>query len=421
MPATTTFHPPRVPFHVMTKPIGPICNLDCKYCFYLEKEKLFPPTEKFRMADDVLESYIRQYIEQQAAPEISFAWQGGEPTMLGVDYFRKVVALQAKYARHKRITNAFQTNGTLLNDEWCSFFKQHDFLVGLSVDGPRALHDAYRVDKRQKPTFDLVMRGLKVLKKHAVTFNTLTVVNRKNSKQPLELYNFLKDIGSGFIQFIPLVERRPDDPAKALGLDLAFPPEPGEQAPDSPVTHWSLEPETYGEFLCTIFDEWVKKDVGTVFVQLFDVALGNWMDMGGGLCLFSETCGRAMALEHNGDLYSCDHYVYPQYKLGNLMNQSLGDMVESAQQKKFGQDKKDSLPRYCRECPVRFACHGECPKHRFMNTPDGEPGLNYLCAAYKRFFNHIDAPMKLMANLLRAGQPAADVMQWVDARGRIKT
>ncbi len=412
---------PRLPFHVMTKPVGPICNLDCKYCFYLEKEKLFPPTEKFRMPDDVLESYIRQYIQQQDAPEIGFAWQGGEPTMLGVDYFRTIVELQAKHAGGKRITNAIQTNGTLLDDEWCAFLKQHDFLVGLSIDGPRALHDAYRVDKRQKPTFDLVMRGLKLLKKHAVTFNTLTVVNRKNSQHPLEVYRFLKETGSGFIQFIPLVERRRDDTARTLGLDLATPPEPGAPAPESPVTSWSVEAETYGEFLTTIFDEWVKKDVGAVFVQLFDVALGNWMGMGGSLCVFSETCGRALALEHNGDLYSCDHYVYPQYKLGNLMNQSLGDMVDSAQQRKFGQDKKDSLPRYCRECPVRFACHGECPKHRFIKTPDGEPGLNYLCAAYKRFFTHIDAPMKLMANLLRAGRPAADVMQWVDARGRIRS
>jgi uncharacterized protein len=411
---------PRLPFHVMTKPVGPICNLDCKYCFYLEKEKLFPPTEKFRMPDDVLESYIRQYIQQQDAPEIGFAWQGGEPTMLGVDYFRTIVELQAKHAGGKRITNAIQTNGTLLDDEWCAFLKQHDFLVGLSIDGPRALHDAYRVDKRQKPTFDLVMRGLKLLKKHAVTFNTLTVVNRKNSQHPLEVYRFLKETGSGFIQFIPLVERRRDDTARTLGLDLATPPEPGAPAPESPVTSWSVEAETYGEFLTTIFDEWVKKDVGAVFVQLFDVALGNWMGMGGSLCVFSETCGRALALEHNGDLYSCDHYVYPQYKLGNLMNQSLGDMVDSAQQRKFGQDKKDSLPRYCRECPVRFACHGECPKHRFIKSPDGEPGLNYLCAAYKRFFTHIDAPMKLMANLLRAGRPAADVMQWVDARGRIR-
>ncbi len=404
----------------MTKPVGPICNLDCKYCFYLEKENLFPRTEKFRMADDVLETYIRQYIEQQASTEIGFAWQGGEPTMLGVDYFRRVVELQAKYAGGKKISNSIQTNGTLLNDEWGAFLRQHDFLVGLSIDGPRALHDAYRVDKRQKPTFDLVMRGLRVLKKHAVAFNTLTVVNRKNSKQPLEVYTFLKEIGSGFIQFIPLVERRPDDAARALALDLAVPPEPGEHAPDVPVTHWSVEAETYGEFLCAIFDEWVKKDVGTVFVQLFDVALGNWMGLGGALCVFSETCGRALALEHNGDLYSCDHYVYPKYKLGNLMNRSLGDMVDSAQQRKFGQDKKDSLPRYCRECPVRFACHGECPKHRFIKTPDGEPGLNYLCAGYKRFFTHIDRHMKLMANLLRAQRPAAEIMRWVDARGRLR-
>lgn len=401
---------PRVaPFHVMTKPVGPICNLDCTYCFYLEKEKLFPSTEKFRLSDELLEAYIRQYIEQQDCGEISFAWQGGEPTLLGVDYFQKVVELQRRYAGGKKISNAIQTNGTLLDDAWGAFLKAHGFLVGISIDGPRALHDAYRVDKRQRPTFDQVMRGLKVLRKHAVEFNTLTVVNRKNARQPLEVYRFLKEIGSEYIQFIPLVERRGGLTEKQLGLDLAAPPTAGED-PSSPVTSWSVEAATYGEFLVAIFDEWVRKDVGRIFVQLFDVALGNWMGLGGSLCVFSETCGRAVALEHNGDLYSCDHYVYPEYKLGNLLNQSLGDMVNSPQQRTFGQDKRDTLPRYCRECPVRFACHGECPKHRFMKTPDGEPGLNYLCPSYKRFFTHIDRDMKSMAELLRAGRPAADIM-----------
>lgn len=400
------------PFHVMTKPIGPICNLDCKYCFYLEKEKLYPDTRKWSMPDDVLEAYIAQYIESQPHQQISFAWQGGEPTLLGVRYFRKVVDLQRKYANGKRIDNAFQTNGTLLDDEWCEFLAEQKFLVGLSVDGPAELHDAYRVDKQQKPTFPDVMRGLEFLKKHKVDFNTLTVVNRVNSQKPLEVYRFLRDIGSGFIQFIPLVERAPQTRLQVLGMDLAEPPVKGEDDETVPVTPWSLRSKDYGEFLCTIFDEWVRRDVGKTFVQLFDVALGNWAGMGSSLCVFAEKCGRALAIEHNGDLYACDHYVYPRYNLGNIMNVSLGAMVESPEMKKFGADKSDTLPQYCRSCEVRFACNGECPKHRFTRTPDGEDGLNYLCPAYKRFFNHIDAPMKMMANLLRSGRPAALIMDY---------
>ena len=394
----------------MTKPIGPVCNLDCTYCFYLEKEKLFPPHEPFRMSDELLDTYIRQYIERQDGPEVSFAWQGGEPTLLGVEFFRKVVDLQRRHGGGRRINNAMQTNGTLLDDTWGAFLKEHGFLVGLSLDGPRALHDAYRVDKRQRPTFDLVLRGLQVLRRHGVEFNTLTVVNRKNVQHPLDVYRFLKECGSTYLQFIPLVERKRNDAARSLGLDLATPPRPGEPQEDSPVTPWSVPAPAYGEFLVAIFDEWVRRDVGRIFVQLFDVALGNWMGLGSSLCVFAETCGNALALEHNGDLYSCDHYVYPAYRLGNLLNSSLGEMAGSAAQRKFGQDKRDTLPRYCRECAVRFACHGECPKHRFIRTPDGEPGLNYLCAAYKRFFTHIDPYMKEMSDLLRAGFPAAHIM-----------
>lgn len=398
--------------HVMSKPIGPICNLDCKYCFYLEKENLYGAGEKWAMSDDVLETYIRQYIEQQDVPEVSFAWQGGEPTLLGVRFFRKVVELQQKYANGKTIHNALQTNGTLLDDEWCAFLAEHKFLVGLSIDGPRELHDFYRVDKKQQPTFDLVMRGLERLKKHKAEFNTLTVVNRANGSRPREVYRFLKEIGSGFIQFIPLVERLPSKTRlPILNLDFAAPPVPGEKYdPDSPVTNWSVGAEQYGEFLCTIFDEWVRKDVGRYFVQLFDVALGNWMNLGGGLCVFSEKCGRALALEHNGDLYSCDHYVYPKYKLGNLMNHSLAELVDSAQQRQFGEEKVTTLPAYCRRCPVKFACNGECPKHRFVNTPDGEGGLNYLCPSYKRFFTHIDPYMRTMADLIRQGRAPAEIM-----------
>ncbi len=397
-------------FHVMTKPIGPLCNLDCKYCFYLEKEKLFPSNENFRMSDEVLESYVRQYIAAQNVPEIHFAWQGGEPTLLGVGFFRKVVEFQKKYAGGKTINNAIQTNGTLLDDEWCEFLAEHRFLVGVSVDGPPKLHDAYRVDKKGGATYEKVILGIRRLQKHGVEFNTLTVVNRVNSKKPLEVYRFLKEIGSGFIQFIPLVERLADAEAIKLGLDLAAPPRVDEEGARLPVTEWSVEPEQYGKFLTTIYDEWVKQDVGKVFVQLFDVALGNWMGMGGGLCVFSENCGSALAMEHNGDVYSCDHYVYPRYKLGNLLNQDLGAMAASEEQRAFGQAKSATLPEYCRSCEVRFACHGECPKHRFLRTPDGEPGLNYLCRAYKRFFTHVDPSMRKMAALLQARRPAAEIM-----------
>lgn len=397
--------------HVMTKPIGPICNLDCTYCFYLEKEKLYGGGHNFKMSDEVLETYIRQYISDQAAPEVTFAWQGGEPTLLGVNFFRKVVELQARYAGGKTIHNSLQTNGTLLSDEWCEFLREQNFLVGLSIDGPARLHNAYRLDKKGGKTYDKVLAGLRLLKKHNVEFNTLTVVNRKNVNEPLEVYRFLKGIGSGYIQFIPLVERAADAKAGALGLDLAMPPEAGRDAEISrSVTEWSVPPRKYGEFLCAIFDEWVRQDVGKVFVQMFDVALGNWSGEGGGLCVFSPTCGKALAMEHNGDVYSCDHYVYPQFRLGNIMNESLGAMASSDFQQRFGQDKSDSLPRYCRECEVRFACHGECPKHRFIRTPDGEPGLNYLCAAYKQFFHHVDRPMKKMTQLLRARRAPAEIM-----------
>ncbi len=398
------------PFHILTKPVGPICNLDCKYCFYLEKEKLYPRESSWRMSDAVLEKYIRDYIHSQPVAEINFAWQGGEPTLLGVEFFRKAVALQKQYADGKTIFNAIQTNGTLLDDEWCEFLAAEKFLVGLSIDGPAELHDKYRVDKRQQPTFEKVIHGLERLKKHKVEFNTLTVVNRANSQSPLEVYRFLKSIGSQYLQFIPLVERAATAEMKTAGYDFAAPPLPGQKENISAATPWSVEAEQYGNFLCAIFDEWVRQDVGTTFVQLFDTALGNWMGLGSSLCVFAEKCGTALAIEHNGDLYSCDHYVYPRYQLGNVMNQSLGAMLNSPVQIKFGNDKLDSLPKFCRECEVRFACNGECPKHRFIQTPDGEAGLNYLCPAYKKFFNHIDPHMKTMAQLLRTDRAPAEIM-----------
>jgi uncharacterized protein len=398
-------------FHVMAKPIGPICNLDCKYCFYLEKENLYPKTANWAMQDDVLESYIRQYIQAQNVPIVTFAWQGGEPTLLGVDYFRKVVDLQRQYGNGKRIGNAFQTNGVLLDDPWCEFLAENKFLVGVSIDGPPELHDKYRVDKGGQPTFDRVMRGLGYLKKHAVEFNTLTVVQRHNSRYPLELYRFLKEVGSGVMQFIPIVERAAQSPT-ADGLVLIG---PGSDA-TARVSAWSVEPVQYGKFLTGIFDEWVRQDVGRYYVQLFDVALEMWLGMEASLCVFRETCGAAMAIEHNGDLYSCDHFVYPGNRLGNIMESPLEVLVNSPQQRKFGQDKLEALPRYCRECDVRFACNGECPKHRFIRTPEGEEGLNYLCAGYKNFFHHIDPYMTFMAEEFRRGRPPSNVMDWVRER-----
>lgn len=394
-------------FHVMAKPVGPICNLDCKYCFYLEKELLYPQAEKWAMAPDVLESYIRQYIEAHHTPQVAFAWQGGEPTLLGVDYFRRVVELERKYANGKQISNAFQTNGVLLNDAWAELFLENQFLVGISIDGPRELHDAYRVDKGGQPTFDRVLRGIEVLKRHNVEFNTLTTVHRANADSPLEVYRFLRAHGSGFMQFIPIVERVAQQVTKD-GLRLISPDFSGA----AQVSPWSVEPRQFGRFLCAIFDEWVRKDVGLQFVQLFDVSLELWSGMEASLCVFRKTCGAALAIEHSGDLYSCDHFVYPENRLGNIMESPLAALAGSAEQRRFGDAKESTLPSYCRECDVRFACNGECPKHRFIATPDGEPGLNYLCAGYKMFFHHIDPYMRFMAAELAARRAPANVMRW---------
>jgi uncharacterized protein len=406
------------PFHVLAKPIGPLCNLDCTYCFYLEKSKLYPGTHDFRMSDELLERYVRDYIETQPGDEVAFAWQGGEPTLMGVGFFRKVVELQCRYSTGRRITNALQTNGTLLDDEWGAFLRENKFLVGISIDGPRALHDAYRVDRGGKPTFDRVMAGLECLKRNEVEFNTLTVVNRQNSRMPRKTYQFLRRFGSRFMQFIPLVER-PAPTNAPSGLPLASPPDlRGGADPAVPVTPWSVRADHYGEFLVEIFDEWVRNDVGRVFVQLFDATLANWIGAPPGVCVFSEKCGRALAMEHNGDVYSCDHYVYPSHRLGNVMSESLGDMVETPRQRAFGADKSTTLPKYCRACDWRFACHGECPKHRFLLTPDGEPGLNYLCTAYKRFFSQAAPYMGVMAQLLRDRQSPAGVMAVADRVAR---
>jgi uncharacterized protein len=382
------------PFHVMAKPSGSKCNLDCKYCFYLEKEGLYPKGSH-RMSDEALEKFvISQIAAQPDGAEVLFAWQGGEPTLMGVEFYEKAVAWQKQHAGGRRIANAFQTNGVLLDEAWGAFLKRENFLVGLSIDGPRELHDLYRVDKGGKPTFDKVMRGLGVLQKHGVTFNTLTVVHRESARRPLEVYEFLKSIGSTHMQFIPLVDR--------IGEGEA-------------VSEASVLAEDYGAFLTTIWDHWLRQDVGRVFVQLFDVMLGVWMGQPSGLCLFRETCGDAVALEHNGDVYSCDHFVTPRHRLGNLLDQSLGDLVRGPQQREFGQNKVATLPGYCQRCDVRFACHGECPKNRFLRTPDGEPGLNYLCAAYKRFFTHANPGLRGMAWLAMNQQPPAKIMEVVAA------
>ncbi len=409
-------------FHLMTKPIGPICNLDCRYCFYLEKEDLYEQEHRkarpsWEMPPETLETYIRQYIESQPTPEVSFAWQGGEPTLLGVRFFERVVKLQQKYAHGKTITNALQTNGTLLTDEWGIFLKANGFLVGLSLDGPREMHDAYRVDKQGRSSFDRVMAGMRVLQNHGVEYNTLTVISRINSQHPLETYRFLRDNGSGFLQFIPLVERTALAPLQTpnglIQLTLAAPADRR-----SPVTEWSVRAEDYGTFLNTIFDEWVRNDVGKTFVQNFDVALGIWARMGASLCVFGETCGNSLAVEHNGDVYSCDHFVYPEYRLGNLNDTPLSQLVGSPQQQKFGADKRDTLPAYCQECDVRFACNGECPKYRFTKAPTGEWGLNYLCAGYKTFFKHIDPYMRAMARLLHSRRAPREIMAMVAAKDR---
>jgi len=400
------------PFHIMAKPYGPICNLDCTYCYYLEKENLYAQSSRdFRMRDDVLDNYVRQYIETHPSDSIQFAWQGGEPTLLGVGFFERVVELQKRYASGKKVENALQTNGTLLDDNWGEFLSRNRFLIGLSIDGPEELHDAYRVDKGGQPTFARVMRGLEILKKHGVEFNTLTVINRLNSYRPNEVYRFLKQIGSKFLQFIPVVEQVAGEP-DPNGLVLLKP----YARQKTEVSDWSVEPLQFGRFLQQVFDSWVTQDVGRIFVQIFDVALESWYGLPQSLCVFAAECGRALAVEHNGDLYSCDHFVYPENRLGNIMDRSMASLMASPQQSRFGAAKATALPSDCQKCDVRFACNGECPKHRFTQTAAGEYGLNYLCAGYKHFFHHIDPYMRFMANELKSNGAPARVMEWARSR-----
>ncbi len=382
-------------FHIMLKPRGAICNLDCTYCYFLSKERMYPDSD-FRMPLDMLEEYTRQYIEAQRVPDVTFAWQGGEPTLMGLDYFRQAVTYQQKYRKPgMRIQNALQTNGTLLDDEWCAFFHDHDFLIGLSMDGPPDLHDKYRVDKGGAPTHAKVLQAARFMQRHQVEFNILTTVHAGNARHPLEVYRYLRDeVGTQFMQFIPIVERD-----NLTGY---------QEGAD--VTARSVTSRQYGDFLIAIFEDWVRHDVGRVFVQIFDVALAAWTGNRPGLCIFEETCGSALAMEHNGDLFACDHYVEPRYYLGNLAERTLVEMVGSSMQNQFGQAKRDTLPQYCLDCEVRFVCNGGCPKNRFIATPTGEEGLNYLCEGYRTFFNHVRQPMEIMSMLLRQRRAPAEIM-----------
>ena len=380
------------PFHIMTKPVGPRCNIDCSYCYYTEKEAQYPDEKKFRMSDAMLESYIRDLIAttlETGRNEVHFAWQGGEPTMLGLDYFRQIVDLQSRHRPQSvRITNSIQTNGTLLNEDWAGFLAGQGFLVGISVDGPKHKHDQYRKDRAGRPTFDAVMRGLDHLRTAGVEFNILTTVHHANVTRGKELYRFLRDLGSAYLQFIPIVER------SSPGTRMAAPPQI-DADPSACVAPWSVAPKAYGKFLCDIFDIWYRQDVGRVFVQFFETQLALWAGLPSALCLFAETCGSALALEHNGDLYTCDHFVYPPYRIGNIGETPLRDLVWSEKARAFGQDKADGLTTECRTCACRFACNGGCPKHRFVKTAGGLQ--NYLCESYKMFFHHAGPRMRMLA------------------------
>jgi len=397
----------------MAKPTGAVCNLDCAYCFFLSKEMLYPGS-RFRMADELLEQYLRQLIESHSrAPEVTIAWQGGEPTLMGLEFFRRSVELAQRFLRPgQRAAYTIQTNGTKLDEEWAEFFNENDFLVGISIDGPRELHDAYRVTKGGRGSFDQVMRGLGYLREGGVEWNVLTTIHAANGDHGREVYRFLRDVcGARFVQFIPIIERVTEASEDGVVPWSSWRDRPLYVQEGERVTARSVTAEQYGRFLIDVFEEWVRRDVGEVYVQMFDVALANWVGAPPGLCIHSETCGLALALEHTGDLYCCDHFVEPRFKLGNIREKHMLELVSSPQQRQFGLNKRETLPSYCRECDVRFACHGGCPKDRFTVTPDGEPGLNYLCAGYKDFFHHIDGPMRLMAEQLRHDGAPADVMQ----------
>ena len=394
------------PLYVMLKPAGAHCNLACKYCYYLEKNKLYPTAQRHQMSDEMLEQFTREYIEAQTMNQVLFTWHGGEPLLRSIDFYRKALSLQQKYAGGRCIDNVIQTNGTLLTDEWCEFFAQNHWLVGISIDGPQPYHDHYRLTAAGKPSWQKVMQGIKLLKKHGVEWNAMAVVNAYNVNHPLEFYRFFKENGCQFLQFTPIVERqtRHED-----GRTLASLADKNE----IPLSEASVKPEQWGYFLCAIFDEWVRKDVGKIFVEIFDCTLANWMGVSPGICAYSKECGHAGVMEHNGDVYSCDHFVFPEYKLGNIRDHSLIDMLYGEQQQEFSRLKHSSLPRQCKECDMEFACHGECPKNRFMKDKYGDSGLNYLCPGYYHYYQHVAPYMDYMKQELMSQRPPSNIMKVV--------
>ena len=394
------------PLYVMLKPASAHCNLACKYCYYLEKNKLYPTAQRHLMSNEMLEQFTREYIEAQTMSQVLFTWHGGEPLLRSIDFYRKALSLQQKYAGGRHIDNVIQTNGTLLTDEWCEFFAQNHWLVGISIDGPQPDHDHYRLTAAGKPSWKKVMQGIKLLKKHGVEWNAMAVVNAYNVNHPLEFYRFFKENGCQFLQFTPIVERltRHED-----GRTLASLADKNE----IPLSEASVTPEQWGYFLCAIFDEWVRKDVGKIFVEIFDCTLANWMGVSPGICAYSKECGHAGVMEHNGDVYSCDHFVFPEYKLGNIRDHSLIDMLYGEQQQEFSRLKHSSLPRQCKECDMEFACHGECPKNRFMKDKYGDSGLNYLCPGYYHYYQHVAPYMDYMKQELMAQRPPSNIMKVV--------
>ncbi len=400
-----TINPFARPLYVMLKPAGSLCNLRCKYCYYLEKNALYTEQKNHVISDEMLDKFIREYIEAQTSPDVLFCWHGGETLMRPISFYRRAIELQRKYARGRRIDNTIQTNATMLTDEWCEFFRENNFLVGVSIDGPQDFHDEYRRTATGKPTFHKVMQGIRLLNKHNVEWNALAVVNDFNADYPLEFYNFFKEIGCHYIQFTPIVERRIE---RNDGLSLAPGMEEGGELVDFSVT-----PEQWGKFLCTIFDEWVRHDVGTYFIQIFDATLANWVGVQPGLCSLAKECGHAGVMEFNGDVYSCDHFVYPEHRLGNINEKTITEMMYGEKQREFAKLKHELLPQQCRECPVEFACHGECPKNRFTRDKYGNPGLNYLCRGYRQFFEHVKPYMDFMKGELDAKRPPSNVMNFV--------
>ena len=394
------------PLYVMLKPAGAHCNLACKYCYYLEKNKLYPTAQRHLMSDEMLEQFTREYIEAQTMNQVLFTWHGGEPLLRSIDFYRKALSLQQKYAGGRRIDNVIQTNGTLLTDEWCEFFAQNHWLVGISIDGPQPDHDHYRLTAAGKPSWKKVMQSIKLLKKHGVEWNAMAVVNAYNANHPMEFYRFFKENGCQFLQFTPIVERltRHED-----GRTLASLADKNEIS----LSEASVAPEQWGYFLCAIFDEWVRKDVGKIFVEIFDCTLANWMGISPGICAYSKECGHAGVMEHNGDVYSCDHFVFPEYKLGNIRDHSLIDMLYGEQQQEFSRLKHSSLPRQCKECDMEFACHGECPKNRFMKDKYGDSGLNYLCPGYYHYYQHVAPYMDYMKQELMSQRPPSNIMNVV--------